>query len=78
MNVGYHFLCVGVSYSVVSNSLRSHGLKPTRLLCPWNSPGKNIGMGCHSLLQGILLTQGPNPGLLYCRQILFSKKQQNE
>ena len=28
--------------------------------CPWNSPGKNVGMGCHSLLQGILLTQGLN------------------
>ena len=37
--------------SVMSNSLRSHGLKPTRLPCPWNSPGKNIGVGCHFLLQ---------------------------
>ena len=33
-----------------------------RLLCPWNSPGKNTGVGCHVLLQGILLTQGSNPG----------------
>ena len=41
-------------------------------------PGKNTGVGCHSLLQGILLTQGSNPGLLYCQQILFIKKQQNE
>ena len=78
MNVGDCFLCVGVSYSVVSNSLRSHGLKTARLLCPWNSPGKNTGVGCHSLLQGMLLTQGSNPGLLYCQQILFIKKQQNE
>ena len=42
---------------------------PPRLLCPWNSPGKNAGVGCHSLLQGIFLTQGWNPGLLQCRQI---------
>ena len=36
-----------------------HGLKTPRLLCPWNSPGKNSGVGCHSLLQGIFLTQEP-------------------
>ena len=40
-------------------------------LCPWNSPGKNTGMGSHSLLQGIFLMEGSNPGLLYCRQILY-------
>ena len=45
--------------------------RPTRLLCPWNSPGKNPGVGSHSLLQGILLTQGLNPGGLHCRQILY-------
>ena len=44
--------------------------KPTRLRCPWNSSGKNTGVDCHSLLQGIFLTQGSNPGLLRCRQIL--------
>ena len=38
---------------------------PTRLLCPWDSPGKNTGVGCHSLLQGIFLTQGFNPHLLH-------------
>ena len=43
--------------------------EPTRLSCPWNSPGENTGVGCHFLLQGILLTQGSNLGLLYCRQI---------
>ena len=42
-----------------------------RLLCPWVSLGKNTGVGCHSLLQGILPTQGWNPGLLHCRQILL-------
>ena len=52
------------SHQVVSNSLRPHGLLPTRLRCPWDSPGKNTGVGCHFLLQGIFLTQGSNPHLL--------------
>ena len=43
-----------------------------RLLCPWNSPHKNTGVGCHFLLQGIFLTQGLNLSLLQCRQILYS------
>ena len=38
---------------------RPHGLYPTRLLCPWDSPGENTGVGCHSLLQGIF----PHPGI---------------
>ena len=37
-----------------------------RLLCPWGFPGKNTGVGCHFLLQGIFLAQGLNPGLLLC------------
>ena len=41
-----------------------------RLLCPWNSPGKNTRVGNHSLLQGIFLTQESNLGFLHCRQIL--------
>ena len=41
-----------------------------RLLCPWDSPGKNTGVGCHFLLQGIFLTQGSNLGLPHCRQML--------
>ena len=57
--------------SVVSNFLQSHRLEPDRLLCPWDSPGKNTGGDCHSLLQRIFLTQGSNPGLLRCRQILY-------
>ena len=52
-------------------TLQFHGLLPTRLLCPWNSPEKNTGVGCHALLQGIFLTQGLNLGLLHCRQILY-------
>ena len=45
-------------------------LQPTRLLCAWNSPGKNTGVGCHFLLQGIFLTQGSNSGLPDCRHTL--------
>ena len=55
-----------VSVCVCSNmftSLRLNGLWPVRLLCPWDSPGKNTGVGCHFLLQGIFLTQGSNPHL---------------
>ena len=37
--------------SVVSNSVRPHRWQSTRLLCPWDSPGKNTGVGCHFLLQ---------------------------
>ena len=39
------------SCSFVSNSLQPNGLQPTRLLRPWDSPGKNPGVGCHFLLQ---------------------------
>ena len=65
-----------VSHSVVSNFLQPHGLQSARLLCSWDSPGKNTGVGCHSLLQGIFLTQGLNTGLLHCRQILYHLKHQ--
>ena len=44
---------------------------PARLLRPQDSPGKNTGVGCYALLQGIFLTQGSNPGLPSCRQILY-------
>ena len=45
----------------VSDSLPPHGS-----FCPWKTPGKNTGGGSHSVLQGIFLTQGSNPDLLYC------------
>ena len=45
--------------------------KPTRFLCPWDSPGQNTGVGCHSLPQRIFRTQGSNPALSYRRQILY-------
>ena len=52
-----------------SDSLWPHGLKPTRPLPPWDSPGKNAGEGCHFLLQGIFPTQGLNSCI--GRQILY-------
>ena len=52
-------LCDLVHYSPPSSSVH------------WDSPGKNTGMGCHALLQRILPTQGSNPGLPHCRQILY-------
>ena len=51
--------------SVVSSSLQLHGWQPTSLLCPWNFPGRNTGVGCHFLLQGIFLTWGLNTCLLH-------------
>ena len=56
--------------SVMSDSLWPHGLWPTRFLCPWNSSGKNTGVSSHSLLQGIVPTQGLNLDLPHCRWIL--------
>ena len=47
------------------------GLLPSRLLCPWDFPGRNTGVGCCFLLQGIFSTQGSNLCLLYCRRILY-------
>ena len=43
-------------------------LQATRLLCPWDFPGKSTGVGCHFLLQGVFQTQGLNPRLL-CQQV---------
>ena len=54
------------SHQVVSDSLWPHGL-----YSPWNSSGQNTAVGSLSLLQGIFPTQGSNPGLLHCRQILY-------
>ena len=53
-----------------------HRRQPTRLPRPWDSPGKNTGVGCHVLLHGIFPTQESNPGLLHCRQILYQMSHQ--
>ena len=58
-------VCVCVcALSVISDSLQPHGLQPTKLLCPWNFPGKNTAVYCKFLLQGIFQTQGSNSPLL--------------
>ena len=48
----------------------------TMSLCPWNSLGKNTAVGCNIFFQGIFPTQGLNPGLLHCRQILYCQSHQ--
>ena len=50
---------------LMSNAFSPHGLYPISLLCPWDSLGRNTGVACHFLLQGIFLTQGLNPHLLH-------------
>ena len=63
VNISFYFyipfstmcLCACLVASVVSNSLRPHGLYPTRLLWPWDSPGKNTSVGYLFFLQGIFL-----------------------
>ena len=54
----------------------SNSLQPHVLYSPWNSPSQNIGVDSCSLLQGIFPTQGLNPGLLHCRQILYQLSHQ--
>ena len=55
----------------MSDSVRPHRRQPTRLPRPGDSPGKNPGVGCHFLLQGIFPTQESNPGLPNCWQTLY-------
>ena len=59
----FHLTCENESLSCVQ-------LQSSRFLRPWDSPGNNPGVCCHSLLQEIFPTQGSNSGLLHCRQIL--------
>ena len=63
-------MCVCVSRSVMSDSAIPQTVA-RQAPRPWNSPGKNTGVGSHSLFQGIFSTQGSNPSLLHCRQILY-------
>ena len=60
-----------LSRLVMSDSLQPHGLQSARLLCPLDSPGQNTRGGSLSLLQGIFPTQGSNPALPHCMQILY-------
>ena len=66
-----HACFIAQSHTTLCNPV---DLQPARLLCPEDSPGKNTGVGCHVLLQGIFPTQGLNPSLLcllHCRRILY-------
>ena len=63
--------CAVLICSVMSNSLQPMDCRPPGSSIHGNSPGKNTRVGCHALLQGIFPTQGSNPGLPHCRQILY-------
>ena len=71
MFLNFYRICESESHSVMSDSLWPNGL-----YSPWNSPGWNTGMGSLSLLQAIFPTQGSNPSLLHCRQILYQLNHQ--
>ena len=60
-----------------ADSLRPHRLQSVRLLCPWDFSGKNTGVGCHFLLQGIFSTQGWKSQLLHWQadSLLLSHKE---
>ena len=60
-----------LSRSVISESLRPPDHSPPGSSVHGGSPGKNTGVGCDALLQGVLATQGWNPGLLHCRQVPY-------
>ena len=64
------------SCSVVSDCLQPHDCSPPGSTVHGDSPGNNTGVGCHALLQGIFQTQGSNPSLLHCRQILYQLSHQ--
>ena len=68
-----YWLMVGVQSLSHGWLFQFHSLQPTRLLCPWDFPGKNSGAGCHFLLQGIFWTWGSNWGLRHCKQILYHR-----
>ena len=72
--------------SLVMNCVCAESFSGVQLFAPWtvthhaplsrDSPGKNTGVGCHALLQGIFPTQGSNPHLLHCRCILYCMSHQ--
>ena len=61
----WHCVCV-----LLAQSCLTHCDLMDCSLCLWDSPGRNTGVGCHSLLQRIFLTQGSNLGLPHCRHSL--------
>ena len=73
--VNCSYMCMLSFFSRVQLCVTPWTVAP-RPLCPWNSPDKNTGVGCHARLQGIFPIQGSNPGLPRCRQILYSLSHQ--
>ena len=71
LDLNIHKVKESESCSAVSDSLRPHDCSPPGSSGHGDSPGKNTGVGCHALLQGIFPTQGSNPGLPHCRRILY-------
>ena len=67
----FHHHCVCQSFSRIQLFATPRTVAHQAPCCPWNSPGKNTGVGGHFLLQRIFPIQGSNPGLLHCRQILY-------
>ena len=65
--------CAVLSHLVMSDSLWPYRPQPSRLLRPWDYPGKNTGVGCYFILQGIFLNKGLNPWFLPGRQILYHR-----
>ena len=61
----------------MSDSVRPHRRQPTRLPHPWDSPGKNTGVGCHFIFKGIFMTQGLNPHILHSSSVQFSSVAQS-
>ena len=68
--------CYWSAANLYPTLLKPNGLQPTRLICPWDFPGNNSGVGCHFLLQGIFPTQGSNPHLLHWQAGSLSRSQQ--
>ena len=70
--LGLALLCKACCLSLVTKSCPTLATPWTaRFICPWDSPGKNTGVGCRFLLQGIFPTQESNTGLLHCKQFLY-------
>ena len=64
-------LCAVLSHSVMPDFCNPMDCSPAGSSVHEDSSGKNTGVGCHALLQGIFPTQGPNPGLPHCRKFLY-------
>ena len=65
-----------LSISVMSDSLWPLGLSPVRFLYSWGFSRQVSGVGCHALPQGIFPTQGLNPGLPHCREVIYQLSHQ--